>query len=75
MEEKLFVILKKYPVSNVTTVCLRYGKSSRLGGTFNASDCFVSDKLAQDVISHFQSIGSSARYRVVEARLVGTVKY
>lgn len=73
MNKKLYVIIKKYALLNMTTVCLRYGKTAKLGDVFDSSDCFTSAKSAQDVISHFQAMGSSARYRVVEARLVGTV--
>ena len=70
---KLYVILKKYPSLNMTTICLRYGKAARYGGEFDQGDCFTSKKAAMDAINHFERIGSSARYRVVEASSVGTV--
>ena len=70
---KLYVIIKKYPSLNMTIICLRYGKTAKYGGEFDQDDCFTSKKAAVDAINHFQRIGSSARYRVVEASSVGTV--
>lgn len=67
------VILKKYPTLNMTSVCLRFGKTSYIGGEYDSKDCFTCKKSAQQLIDHYQSIGSSARYRVVEANKVGTV--
>lgn len=45
----------------------------KYGGEFDQDDCFTSKKAAVDAINHFERIGSSARYRVVEASSVGTV--
>lgn len=73
MSKKFYVILKKYPSLNITTVCLKFGKISKMGSTFESSDCFESVKAAQDIINHFQCIGSTARYRVVDAKSVGVV--
>lgn len=70
---KLYVILKKYLSLNMTIICLRYGKTAEYGGEFDQDDCFTSKKAAVDAINHFERIGSSARYRVVEASSVGTV--
>ena len=70
---KLYVILKKYLSLNMTIICLRYGKTAKYGGEFDQDDCFTSKKAAVDAINHFERIGSSARYRVVEASSVGTV--
>lgn len=68
-----YVVLKKYVNLNMTVVCLRYGKTSYIGGEYNINDCFTSRKSAQQAVSHYQSIGSSARYRIVEANSVGRV--
>lgn len=68
-----YVVLKKYINLNMTVVCLRYGKTSYLGAEYDVNDCFTSKESAQQVVSHYQCIGSSARYRVVEANTVGRV--
>ena len=73
MSKKFYVILKKYPSLNITTVCLKFGKISKIGSTFESSDCFESRKSAQDMVNHFYMLGSSARYRVVDAQSVGIV--
>lgn len=73
MNNKVYVILKKYPALSLTTVCLKYGKTAKFGATFDSSDCFESRKSAQDMVNHFYMLGSSARYRVVDAQSVGIV--
>ena len=73
MSNEFYVILKKCTSLDLTIVCLKYGKISKIGATFNSSDCFESRKSAEGMINHFYSIGSSARYRVVDAKSVGTV--
>lgn len=71
--KQLYVILKKYPSLDMTIVCLRYGKTSHIHKEYLAEDCFESRQAAQSLIDHFQYLGSSAKYRIVEVHSIGKV--